>query len=199
METAFSIFAGIGITIYLLSFFVKNIVTAKRTGQSIKGKSWKVKVLIFIISTLYTLTYVCIFLKHDFLFNIGFLDSTALKVTGIVLIGVALVLGLSTLITMRNSWRMGITQKQNTELILNGFFRFSRNPYFLSYILIFAGVFFMFPTILFLVLYIPTVILIHLMILDEEEYLAKQHGESYLDYMKSVNRYISLKTGPKNA
>lgn len=190
MEIAFKIITGICITLFLISFFIKNIVTAKKTGEPIKGKSLKVKVLILLIGALYTLSFICIFLKYNFLFRINFLDIPAIKITGMVLILISLIIGISTLFTMRNSWRMGITENQKTELVVKGFFKFSCNPYFLSYYLIFLGVFLAFPTLVFLIFYIPFASITHLMVLDEEQFLEAQHGKIYIDYKKSVNRYI---------
>ncbi len=192
METAFSIFIGISITLYLISFFTKNFITAKKVGSSIKGKSWKVTILVVIISILYGLTYLSVFGQTGFLVPMNSMDLIGLKLIGVGMTVLALIIGISTLITMKNSWRMGITQNQDTELILNGTFRFSRNPYFVSYLMIFAGVFLVYPTFVFLLFFLPTILMIHLMILDEEKYLTNQHGKSYLEYKRSVNRYISI-------
>lgn len=190
MEKFLNIYTSLAITIYLAGFFAKNIITAKRTGQSIKTNSWKVNTLTINIGILYTLTYFCIFFKHHLLFDINIFDLFYIKIAGIAFMTVALITGIVTLITMKNSWRMGITTDQNTALIINGIFRFSRNPYFLSYFLIFLGVFLVFPTAIFLVFYIPFVIITHSLVLDEEKYLTKQHGESYMNYKNSAKRYL---------
>lgn len=193
MEKSLNLFIGISITIYLLGFFIKNIITSKRIGQPIKGKSRKVKSLIIIISILYVLSYISIFFTHHILYSIDIFDGTLVKIIGVVLVAGALLIGISTLITMSNSWRMGITEEQNTGLITNGLFRYCRNPYFLSYYLIFLGVFLVFPTVIFLLFYIPSAIITHTMVLDEEKFLRKLHGKQYLDYKNSVSRYIPLR------
>lgn len=192
MDNFLSVFVGISITIYLISFFTKNIITARRTGESVKAKSWKVQLLTFIVGILYLITCLSVFVNRDLLFTIEILNIIYIKVVGAIFIIIALIIGLSTLKGMRNSWRMGITKNQKTDLILDGFFRFCRNPYFLSYHLIFLGVFSIYPTIGFLIFYILFAILTHLLILDEEAFLLARHGKVYLDYKKKVNRYLTL-------
>jgi protein-S-isoprenylcysteine O-methyltransferase Ste14 len=193
METFYRLFTGIVLTTYFIGFITKNILTAKRTKQSIKGKSAKVTFLIFASTLLYTITYLHLFKKPAYLIWISILDMPFLRNTGTILMSIAFVLGFISLITMKDSWRVGIKPEQNTELIMNGVFRFSRNPYFLSYILMFAGIFLIFPTLIYLIIYILFVIIIHLMIIDEEKYLTEKHGDSYLKYKNSVCRYINLK------
>jgi protein-S-isoprenylcysteine O-methyltransferase Ste14 len=94
---------------------------------------------------------------------------------------------------MKDSWRVGIRPEQKTDLIVTGNFVFSRNPYFLSYDLMFLGIFLVFPTLVYLILYIIFVTIVHLMIKDEEKHLIQQHGDLYIKYKDSVNRYFSLR------
>lgn len=188
METFFDIFTGICVAIYMVGFFIKNFVTAKNTGQPVKANSWKVNVLTVNISLLYILTYISIVFNPEFLIKLP--DIFILKTAGAVLIFASLILGTATLVNMKNSWRMGITEKQNTELITIGLFRYSRNPYFLSYYMIFLGVFMIYPTLIFLLLYLPFTVLTHSMVLDEEKFLETQHGNRYSGYKNTVGRYF---------
>lgn len=193
MDTFAKIFIGVLLTIYLISFIVKNVITAKRTKQSIKGKSGKVNIMIFNSTLLYLLTYFCIFFNTDNLLWIKILDVGAVQITGLIFIALAFVLGISTLIAMKDSWRVGVIPDQKTELIINRAFMFSRNPYFLSYNLMFIGIFLVFPSLVYLFLCLTFILIVHLMILDEEKHLIKQHGDTYKNYMGSVNRYFTLK------
>ena len=193
METFDKLFVGIVLAIYFLGFIIKNILTARRTMQSIKGKSIKVNLLIFNSTLLYIMAYVCVLLNPGYLIRVFILDISAIKIIGLILISIAFVVGIMTLIAMKDSWRVGIRPEQRTELIVNGVFRFSRNPYFLSYDLIFLGIFLVFPTFIYLIFYITFITIVHLMILDEEKHLTEQHGDLYLIYKNSVHRYFTLR------
>jgi protein-S-isoprenylcysteine O-methyltransferase Ste14 len=149
--------------------------------------------MIFISTLLYLLTYFCIFFNPAHLIWINVLDLGSIKIVGFIFIALAFALGISTLITMKDSWRVGIRPDQKTDLIENGIFRFSRNPYFLSYNLMFLGIFLVFPTFVYLILYLIFIIIVHLMILDEEKHLVKQHEDVYIKYKNSVSRYFSIK------
>ncbi len=180
MDTFEKIFVGILLTVYFIGFMIKNIVTVKRTKQTIKGKSNKVNLLIFNSTLLYIITYVYIFFNPDYLVRIDTLDIFTIKIIGLALIVIAFVLGITTLIGMKDSWRVGIRPEQKTDLIVTGNFVFSRNPYFLSYYLMFLGIFLVFPTLVYLILYIIFVTIVHLMIMDEEKHLILQHGDLYI-------------------
>jgi protein-S-isoprenylcysteine O-methyltransferase Ste14 len=195
METFIKFYVAILLTVYFIGFFIKNILTIKRTGLSIKGKSKKVNLLISNSTLLYLLTFISVFHNPFYLFRISSLDIFSIKITGLVLIAIAFVLGMSALIAMGVSWRVGIKPEQKTELVKSGLYRFSRNPYFLSYNIMFFGIFLVFPSVVFAVFYLSFILIVHLMILDEEIHLTSQHNDAYLNYKKSVNRYLTLGIG----
>ena len=47
-------------------------------------------------------------------------------------------------ITMRDSWRAGVSKTEKTKLVTNGIFRISRNPAFLGFDLLYIGILLMF-------------------------------------------------------
>jgi protein-S-isoprenylcysteine O-methyltransferase Ste14 len=102
----------------------------------------------------------------------------------------ALLIGLTALFEMRDSWRIGIKHGQKTDLVTSGIYSISRNPYFLSYEMLFLGIFLIFPSLLLLVLTIGLIVTFHQMVLEEEIYLEKMQGEPYLQYKNKVGRYI---------
>lgn len=189
MDPFYNYFLFVSLILFFLGFLVKNISTALKTRQAIKGRSIKVN----LIMILTPLLYILILKGTDLLFRVNWLDHEIIRITGLFFISISIVIGFISLITMKDSWRVGIRPEQKTELITNGVFRFSRNPYFLSNILIFLGCFFIIPTYGFLIMYLIWIILIHLLILDEEEYLTEQHGDVYRDYKHRVNRYLTIK------
>lgn len=180
MDKFYQYFIALALMFYFVGFIVKNISTARRTRQAIKGNSIKVKMIFLTTTILYLLSYINIIIGTDFLFSVDWLDHRIVKLIGLIIVFISLLLGLASLISMRDSWRVGIRPEQKTQLITNGIFRFSRNPYFLSYILIFLGCFLVIPTYAFLIVYLVWIILTHMMILDEEKHLINQHGDLYI-------------------
>jgi protein-S-isoprenylcysteine O-methyltransferase Ste14 len=94
----------------------------KRTKLPIIGKSGRIKLLILNSTVLYSLSYFSIFLNPEHLLWINSLDLTAIKIIGLIIIALALVLGITSSINMKDSWRMGIRPEQKTDLIFLGIF-----------------------------------------------------------------------------
>lgn len=92
--------------------------------------------------------------------------------------------------TMHDSWRAGIAERDRTELVTSGIYQFSRNPAFLGFDLVYLGILLMFFNPLLLVFSLFAAVMLHLQILQEEQYLPEAFGESYLAYRSAVNRYF---------
>lgn len=193
MDTFVALYIRILLSIFFIGFLIKNVITDIWTKQSIRGKSGKVNLVIFNSAIL----GICIFYHSDYFFWIKALDFSAIKITGLVIMTLACILGISTLITMKDSWRVGIRPEQKTNLIINGVFKFSRNPFYLSFDLMFFGIFLEFPSLVYLIFYLMFILILHSIILDEEKHLIVQHGDSYKNYKDSVSRYFSLRSGNK--
>jgi len=186
------IFLGIVVSAYFIAFMIKNVITRIRTKQPVSGRSVKMNLVTLNIIILVIVIYSGIASHPGYFYWIRALDSEAIRITGLIIISLAFILGISTLITMKNSWRVGIRPEQKTDLITRGVFKYSRNPYFLSYDILFLGMFLEYPNLAFLVFFLTFVIILHFLILDEEKYLLEQHGDTYKKYRDSVKRYLSL-------
>ncbi len=92
--------------------------------------------------------------------------------------------------TMKDSWRAGIPDTDKTELVTNGIYRFSRNPAFLGFDLMYLGLFLLFLNPLTAVFTVFSIVMLHLQILSEEKYLLKVFGQDYIEYKDRVFRYI---------
>lgn len=97
---------------------------------------------------------------------------------------------LISVLCMRNSWRVGIPDKDRTELVTTGIYRFSRNPAFLGFDLQYLGVLLMFGNGLTAGFTVFAAVMLHLQILQEERYLTETFGTPYLEYRKQVFRYL---------
>ncbi len=180
--------------LFVLAFAVKNVKTSFSTGQSIREKSVKVIVSMVLSAMMYGLILFRIFFSHaHWLLESSLPIDKGLHYVGIAITAVGFLLGVSALFAMGDSWRVGIHREQKTGLVCRGIFRFSRNPYFLSYGILFFGYLLIFPSPVFLILWILLEIVFHRMILEEEAYLEKVHGKTYLEYKEKVNRYVTLR------
>lgn len=189
------IFILVGTILMLLIFYV--IYIAKmlkqrrqgiKTNQMGKGKK-EIKTLIIenilhIVSWLIVVVQLlCIIMNWTM-----FPDET--RFTG-VLIGLIgdVIFGVS-VYTMRDSWRAGIPEKDETKIVTTGIYHYSRNPAFLGFYLLYLGVLIAYFSPLLLIMTVITIVTFHLQVLQEEKYLMQAFGEEYTDYKKHVFRYL---------
>ena len=91
---------------------------------------------------------------------------------------------------LRESWRVGVHDNQKTELIQSGIYKYIRNPYFLSYFIMFFGQFLVRPSFVMVALIAISIAIFHRMVLKEEAYLLTIHGKEYEEYRYITGRYI---------
>jgi protein-S-isoprenylcysteine O-methyltransferase Ste14 len=91
---------------------------------------------------------------------------------------------------MKSSWRVGVDRNARTDLITNGIYKYSRNPAFVGFDLMFIGLFLTYPNALSLIVICCNVVAIHLQILQEEKFLQERFGSEYINYKKSTPRYL---------
>ena len=97
---------------------------------------------------------------------------------------------LLSVLCMKDSWRAGIPDKDKTELVTTGIYRFSRNPAFLGFDLMYVGVLLLYGNLLTLGFSVFAIVMLHLQILQEERYLVKTFGAPYQEYCRHVSRYL---------
>lgn len=191
-------FFQISAVIVLLSFygcyFVKMIKQKKKgikTDQIGKGKKGLVK---FIETTMkFATILVPIIEVISICFNISYLPIWA-RIIGIVFCAVGVTVFICAVLTMRDSWRAGVSQTDKTELVTNGIYRISRNPAFLGFDLVYIGILLMFFNWILLIVSLFAMLMFHLQIVNvEEDFLIVTFGDTYLDYQKKVNRYLGRK------
>lgn len=94
------------------------------------------------------------------------------------------------LVTMRDSWRAGISEKDKTELVTTGIYCISRNPAFLGFDLMYLGLLIAFFNYLHLLFVLYGVVMLHLQILQEEKFLAATFRDTYTEYKRKTGRYF---------
>ena len=109
---------------------------------------------------------------------------------GVILCLAGLIFVWWSLISFRESFRVGIDVNQVDKLITTGAFAFSRNPIYVSFGLVLVGQFLIFSSWILLVYIVAGIWLIHRQVLREEEFLKQHYGHAYLEYCNRVRRYL---------
>lgn len=109
MDPFYKYFLFVSLMLFFIGFLIKNISTAIRTRQAIKGKSIRVNMII----VLTTLLYLLILKEVDLFFKVNWLDYETIRITGSIFIFISLILGFISLITMRDSWRVHTTRTKD--------------------------------------------------------------------------------------
>lgn len=113
------------------------------------------------------------------------------RLTGMVIAVLGLAVFIAAVLTMRDSWRAGVSKTDKTELVTAGIFQISRNPAFLGFDLVYIGILLMFFHWWLFALSAFAGLMFHLQIINnEEDFLMETFGENYLAYKKKVNRYL---------
>ena len=175
-------------------FFIKNIVLSKKLKGSVRGKNKEASISIFLFSVTIIIAISSILSEYlnELFIPIPILSNDYIIFIGMFLLFLNLIISFLALIQMRDSWRVGIKEDDKTELINGGIFRITRNPYFLSYIVLFLAYILLVANVLIIISSLISFISIHKMIMKEEKYLETLHGQEYLDYKKSVPRYLLI-------
>ncbi len=187
---------------FLLVFVLRSFLLWKKTkvnpltfnkGDDAHGYNGKVFGIISIIELIVVSIYAFIPSWHKFLLPFWYLENEYLIYVGWALLIFSLVFVWFAQGNMRDSWRIGIDEVNKTQLITTGLFAFSRNPIFLGIMIANAGLFLVLPNAFTLLIVSLSTISINTQIRLEEVFLAKEFGQEYVQYSKSVNRWITLK------
>lgn len=189
---------------YLLAYFivlllVPALVVGRKIGKSplilsasddAHGLIAKYFLVWLILSGVYVATF-CLFPAYYPYFKpMHYLESDTWRICGLIILAISLIWTSAAQINMQASWRVGIDDKQKTELVKSGIFRFSRNPIYLGMIFTIMGLFFLTPNAFTLLMTIVGYILVQIQVRLEEEFLYEMHGQAYLDYKSSVRRFV---------
>ncbi|MCY3883723.1 MAG: isoprenylcysteine carboxylmethyltransferase family protein [Gammaproteobacteria bacterium] len=92
---------------------------------------------------------------------------------------------------MGNSWRIGVDDSEETELVDQGLFAVSRNPIYIGVLFVGIGFVVLVPHVTALVSWLIAAVGIHLQVTRvEEPHLHSTFGGAYSDYCERVNRYL---------
>jgi protein-S-isoprenylcysteine O-methyltransferase Ste14 len=122
---------------------------------------------------------------------INSLDVTAVHALGIALAAAGGVTVFLAQLGMGDSWRIGVSDDQRTDLVTGGWFSVIRNPIYSAMIVGWTGFALMVPT--WLAFAAPVLVALGLELqvrFVEEPYLARTHGEDYRAYASRVGRFL---------
>jgi protein-S-isoprenylcysteine O-methyltransferase Ste14 len=196
MSFFIKLYVPVFMTIYfVVALFLKSFLQYKRTGVNPLTFGRRQESAHDYIGFWFKIVLALVFI-HGFLNSfvllsqISFLNNFLIQVIGIVLTVVSLGFTTYAQNAMGNSWRIGIDEDEETQLVTKGPFAYVRNPIFLGMIVTLFGILFLIPTYIMLFLLILSYILINIQTRLEEEHLLKIHGNHYLDYKKSTGRFL---------
>lgn len=179
------------IVLIFYTFYFAKIMIQKK--QSIKtnqmGMGNKSKKVLWIERIMSVATILCCVVSVVSIFAVNSFLAVEFRMIGIVLGIFAIIFFAAATISMKTSWRVGIPEEK-TSLVTDGIYRWSRNPAFVGFDLLYASISLMFFNLPLVIVSVWATVMLHLQILQEEEYMHKMFGAEYEDYRKHTLRYI---------
>lgn len=119
------------------------------------------------------------------------LPRTPAWVVGLLLVGIAIVIMASGVRAMARAQTEMDVRKSTTAIVVDGPFRYTRNPLYISLTLLYLGIAALINT-LWPVLLLPILLLVMQrgVIEREERYLERKFGDEYLRYKARVRRWL---------
>lgn len=143
-----------------------------------------------------TFTWIIVWISEIVLtnFNINntlkLMDSNFISILGLLVISLGIVFFIVAAITMKNSWRVGIDKSTKSKLITKGIYRYSRNPAFVGFYLMFIGLFFVYIDVVTCIMIFLNIYAMNRLINEEEKHLEEMFGDEYIIYKKKTPRYL---------
>ena len=127
----------------------------------------------------------------DVLDPISAIDVGLLHAIGIVLAAVGGLAVFAAQLGMGESWRVGVSDEERTDLVTGGWFSLVRNPIYSAMILGWFGLALMVPTWLGIAAVAAVAVGLELQVrYVEEPHLVRTHGAEYRDYAGQVGRFL---------
>ena len=123
------------------------------------------------------------------LYQIGSPPNYYLDVGATIITWSGLLIFIISLVDLGGATRLGLPSGQ-TKLRTNGLYRFSRNPMYVSFIMLTLSSMLINFHLTVWILGIYGIVTHHRIILAEESFLKNRFGKEYIDYLNRVRRYI---------
>ncbi len=184
---------------FLLVFVLRSVWLKVKTGvnpltfnktDDAHGYNGKVFTVISILELIIVGIYAFRIEWYKYLLPFWYLENDALSKIGWGFLILSLIVVCIAQSQMANSWRIGIDAINKTQLVTKGLFSISRNPIFLGIMMANIGLFLVIPNAFTLLIITLSTISINTQIRLEEEFLKREFGDDYLEYLKKVRRWI---------
>jgi protein-S-isoprenylcysteine O-methyltransferase Ste14 len=130
-------------------------------------------------------------LLFHFLWPLRFLSRTEALWLGGLLIAVSIAIGLGAVSQLVKAKTALDVRKPTMKIVTRGVYRLSRNPIYLSMILLLLGIALCVDSLWILLFAIPLAVILQKGVIEpEERYLEQKFGEKYLRYKATVRRWI---------
>ncbi len=127
---------------------------------------------------------------ENYLVPIKYMETLTIFYIGLILLHLSMLWIFIAQMQMGKSWRIGIDEKNKTELVKTGLFSVSRNPIFFGMIIAIFAAFLVLPNIITFFIAFAGYIIVQIQIRLEEEFLQKQFGSEYTAYKSKTRRLI---------
>jgi protein-S-isoprenylcysteine O-methyltransferase Ste14 len=128
---------------------------------------------------------------NDELDPVDWLDTTFVHVIGLVLACAGGLAVFAAQLGMGESWRIGVSDEQDTSLVTGGWFSVVRNPIYSAMVVGWTGFAILVPTRLALVGLALLITGVELQVRRvEEPYLLRAHGDDFRAYAARVGRFV---------
>lgn len=176
--------------IYYSFYIAKLLILNKKsikTNQAGIGNKPKKVIIVERIMSIATVSTIVIEAYSILFTTLNILDG--LRIIGIVFGILAIIFFALATITMKDSWRVGIPEEK-TSLISAGIYKWSRNPAFVGFDLLYISICLMYFNLPLLLISIFAGTMLHLQILQEEKHMQNMFGKEYEEYKKHTLRYF---------
>lgn len=127
---------------------------------------------------------------EQFTGNFQWAHSSKIKLLGLIVMLEGVVVAALAQFQMRQAWRIGVPDREPSQFVERGLFRFSRNPVFLGMAAMFLGGLLVAPSALTLMAASLALFAMSIQIRLEEAHLSSTLGSAYEAYKTRVRRWI---------
>ena len=176
-------------TFYIAKIMIQKKQSIQTNQMGIGNKPRKVLLIERIMSCA---TVLAVIIEVGSIFFVKDFPTKEIRMIGIMVGIIGVIFFALATITMKNSWRVGIPEEK-TSLITNGIYKWSRNPAFVGFDLLYLSLCLMFFNIPLVIVSVWAAVMLHLQILQEETNMYHMFGEEYAAYKKHTLRYFGKK------
>lgn len=201
MSDFIRIFLPVYLTLFFFTIFLLRIfIVWKKTGinaytllkkdgaEGIIGRYFK---LVPLASILVVVTVSGFPTFYTYLAPLYWLEQQQVAtLIGLILLIISLIWIWISQTQMGSAWRIGIDKDNKTDLVRKGVFTISRNPIFFGLVVNLLGFFLLLPNAVTLAIMLLGIAILEIQVALEEEHLLVLHGQDYIDYCKTVRRWL---------